>query len=55
MADRDGLGDLPLFDSRCIFLSLRRYDHLTDLNWQLTLYGISFFFSTQVYAIMDRY
>ena len=41
--------------SRCIFLSLRRYDHLTDLNWQLTLYGISFFFSTQVYAIMDRY
>ena len=37
------------------FLSLRRYDHLTDLNWQLTLYGISFFFSTQVYAIMDRY
>lgn len=41
--------------SRCIFPSLRRYDHLTNLNWQLILYGISFFFSTQVYAIMDRY
>lgn len=37
------------------FLHCRRYDHLTNLNWQLTLYGISFFFSTQVYAIMDRY
>lgn len=37
------------------FLHCTRYDHLTNLNWQLTLYGISFFFSTQVYAIMDRY
>ena len=26
--------------SRCIFPSLRRYDHLTNLNWQLILYGI---------------
>lgn len=37
------------------FLHCGRYDHLTNLNWQLILYGISFFFSTQVYAIMNRY
>lgn len=29
--------------------------HFADLYWQLTLYGISFFFSTQVCAIIDRY